>query len=116
MSQGIHVYGSASMGALRAAELAHSGWRASARSSRPTATGQLEDDDEVAVAHGPGRERLSGLSEAMVNIRRTLAEAEASAVIGPTTARPAGAHRQATLLPGACISLDPAASRRAGRY
>src|SRR4051794_12155361 len=52
MSRGIHVFGSASMGALRAAELAPFGMVGIGEIFEAYQSGTLEDDDEVAVAHG----------------------------------------------------------------
>lgn len=83
MSQGVAVYGSASMGALRAAELDTFGMRGVGRIYEAFRDGELEDDDEVAVTHGPAELGYLGVSEAMVNIRETLAKAEASAVLRP---------------------------------
>jgi hypothetical protein len=81
MSQGVHVFGSASMGALRAAELAVFGMRGVGEIFEAYARGALEDDDEVAVRHGAAESGYRALSEAMVNIRATLARAEGEAVI-----------------------------------
>ncbi len=87
MTQGIHVFGSASMGALRAAELHGFGMRGVGRIFEAYRDGELEDDDEVAVVHGPAEAGYVGLSEPMVNIRATLEHAQASGVIdGPTRA------------------------------
>jgi hypothetical protein len=83
MARGIRVYGSASMGALRAAELAAFGMEGIGEIFAMYQDGTLEDDDEVAVAHGPAAEGYRAQSEAMVNIRCTLAAAHASQVIGP---------------------------------
>jgi hypothetical protein len=85
LTRGIHIYGSASMGALRAAELAPFGMRGVGDIYRAYRDGLLEDDDEVAVTHGPEDADFRTLSEAMVNIRRTLASAEADAVVGANT-------------------------------
>ena len=85
MSQGIHVYGSSSMGALRAAELAAFGMDGVGEIFEAFRDGRLEDDDEVAVAHGSADSEFRVQSEAMVTIRRTLAEAEAAEVLTPTT-------------------------------
>ena len=52
LSRGIPVYGSASMGALRAAELAPYGMRGVGKIFEAYHSGLLNDDDEVAVAHG----------------------------------------------------------------
>jgi hypothetical protein len=87
MSQGIHVYGSASMGALRAAELCPFGMEGVGEIFEAYRDGALEDDDEVAVAHGAAEAGYRCLSEAMINIRRTLEAAEAAAVIGAETRR-----------------------------
>lgn len=85
MSQGIHVYGSASMGALRAAELEPFGMEGVGLIFEAYRDGILEDDDEVAVVHAPGEYNYRAISEAMVNIRFTLAEAEEAGVVSPTT-------------------------------
>jgi hypothetical protein len=81
MAEGIHVFGSASMGALRAAELHAFGMVGVGRIFEAYRDGELEDDDEVAVIHGPLETGYLALSEAMVNIRRTLSEAELAEVI-----------------------------------
>jgi hypothetical protein len=81
MSRGIHVLGSASMGALRAAELAAFGMEGVGTVFELYRDGTLEDDDEVALVHGPVETGFIPGSEAMVNIRRTLQEASHAAVI-----------------------------------
>ncbi len=67
MSQGIHVFGAASMGALRAAELEAFGMEGVGAIFEAFRDGALEDDDEVAVAHAgaefdfrPGLRRKRG--------------------------------------------------------
>jgi hypothetical protein len=85
MAQGIHVFGSASMGALRAAELASFGMEGAGWIFESIRDGVLTDDDEVAVTHGPAEAGYRTASEAMVNIRRTLALAASSGVIAPAT-------------------------------
>lgn len=85
MAEGIHVFGSASMGALRAAELAPFGMRGVGAVFDAFLRGELEDDDEVAVVHASEEEHFRPLSEAMVNIRATLASAEQAGVIGSAT-------------------------------
>jgi hypothetical protein len=85
MTQGIHVYGSASMGALRAAELAPFGMEGVGQVFEAYRDGLLEDDDEVAVTHGPAETGYRCLSVAMVNIRRTLGQAEAEGVVSALT-------------------------------
>jgi hypothetical protein len=81
MSQGIHVFGSASMGALRAAELADFGMQGVGEIFRAYQNSTLEDDDEVAVAHGTDKDDFCNLSDAMVNIRQTLLRAEKEGVL-----------------------------------
>jgi len=81
MQQGIHVYGSASMGALRAAELAPFGMVGVGTIFEAYMSGELEDDDEVAVAHASGERGYASLSVAMVNIRATLSAAEAAGIL-----------------------------------
>lgn len=83
MSKGVEVFGSASMGALRAAELAPFGMEGVGAIFRAFEAGHLEDDDEVAVIHGPAELGYPILSEAMVNIRRTLSDALEDGVIRP---------------------------------
>jgi hypothetical protein len=82
LSRGVPVYGSASMGALRAAELAPFGMQGVGAIFEAFRDGVLEDDDEVAVLHGPPELGYPILSEAMVNIRRTLSDALAQGIIG----------------------------------
>jgi hypothetical protein len=81
ISQGVPVFGSASMGALRASELHTFGMRGVGRIFEAFRDGALEDDDEVAVVHGPPELDYVAASEAMVNIRATLARAEAEGVV-----------------------------------
>jgi hypothetical protein len=85
MSRGIHVFGSASMGALRAAELHDFGMRGVGEIFAAYRDGTLEDDDEVAVLHGPAEAGFAVLSEPMVNIRATLDAATATGTISAET-------------------------------
>lgn len=82
LSQRIPVYGASSMGALRAAELHPFGMIGVGAVFEAYRDGRLEDDDEVAVIHGPPELGYPALSEAMVNIRRTLADAVGDGVVG----------------------------------
>lgn len=75
LAQGIHVLGAASMGALRAAELSRFGMIGVGSIFADFSSGRLEDDDEVAVAHGDASTGYRSVSEAMVNIRATLRRA-----------------------------------------
>jgi hypothetical protein len=89
MSNGIYVFGGASMGALRAAELAPFGMIGIGRVFEayrdgvflPYSDEIFEDDDEVAVIHGPAETGYVSISESLVNIRSTLAQSVADGVI-----------------------------------
>lgn len=81
IAQGIQVYGAASMGALRAAELERFGMIGVGSVFEEFRDGILTDDDEVAVAHGPAEAGYLVGSEAMVNIRATLAEAVRASIL-----------------------------------
>ncbi|MDZ4719100.1 MAG: TfuA-like protein [Roseiflexaceae bacterium] len=85
MRQGIHVFGSSSMGALRAAELAAFGMEGIGTIYAAYRDGTLDDDDEVAVIHGPAENGFRQLSVAMVNIRATLVQAEQQGIISRVT-------------------------------
>jgi hypothetical protein len=81
MAQGIHVFGAASIGALRAAELDAFGMRGIGRIYEDFRDGVLADDDEVAVLHGPAELEYPPVTEAMVNLRATLAVATRQGVV-----------------------------------
>jgi hypothetical protein len=81
MAQGIHVYGSASIGALRAAELCPFGMSGVGRVFAAYRDGILTDDDEVAILHGPEELDYPAVTEAMVNVRATLDKAVADGVL-----------------------------------
>jgi hypothetical protein len=81
MAHGIHVYGSASIGALRAAELHTFGMKGVGRIFEAYRDGILSDDDEVAVLHGPEELGYPAVTDAMVNIRATLDRALAEGVL-----------------------------------
>lgn len=81
LERGIAVYGAASMGALRAAELAPFGMIGVGTIYRDYARGTLVADDEVAVAHLPAEYGYRAVSDALVNIRHGLARAVTARVI-----------------------------------
>ena len=93
MAEGTHVFGSASMGALRAAELAAFGMRGVGKIFEAYRAGifepyedeVFEDEDEVAIIHAPGGATYRAASEAMVNIRSTLAAAAGAGIITADT-------------------------------
>jgi YcaO-like protein with predicted kinase domain len=86
MARGIHVLGAASMGALRAAELAAFGMEGMGRIFEAYRDGELTDDDEVALRHAPAEGGYAPLSEPMVNIRATLRAAVKDAALPASTA------------------------------
>jgi len=85
MEHGVHVFGAAGLGALRAAELGSFGMRGTGWVYQAFREGTLDRDDEVAVRHAGGGDGYRPLSEAMVNIRRTLQAAEDQGVISAAT-------------------------------
>jgi hypothetical protein len=85
LSLGVRVFGGSSMGALRAAELTAFGMEGVGRIFEAYRAGEYEDDDDVAVAHGPAESGWRVLSDAMVNIRLGLELAVAEAVVTPAT-------------------------------
>jgi hypothetical protein len=88
LERGIAVYGAASMGALRAAELAPFGMIGVGAIYRAYRRGELVADDEVAVGHGPAELGYAPFGEPFVNIRFALAKAaRAGVVTGRTAAR-----------------------------
>jgi hypothetical protein len=81
LEAGIPVYGAASMGALRAAELAPFGMIGVGKVFGKYHSGEWMDDDEVAVAHADQEHGYRPLSDAMANIRFTLERAEQEGVV-----------------------------------
>ncbi|GLV88213.1 hypothetical protein Slala03_79020 [Streptomyces lavendulae subsp. lavendulae] len=75
LERGVHVFGASSMGALRAAELAEFGMVGRGEVFDRFASGELIDDDEVALTYTSDDGRYRHMSEPMVNIRATLAAA-----------------------------------------
>ena len=75
IERGIAVWGAASMGALRAAELAPFGMRGVGAIYHAYARGVITADDEVAVAHLPAAYGYRATSEALVNLRDGIARA-----------------------------------------
>jgi hypothetical protein len=85
IERGIAVYGAASMGALRAAELHAFGMIGVGAIFTAFRRGTLVADDEVAVAHLPAEYGYRATSDALVNIRHALAAARARRLIGGRT-------------------------------
>lgn len=81
LSLGVAIFGAASIGALRAVELAPFGMIGIGEVFRAYRDGEIEDDDEVAVLHGPAELGFPSLTEAMVNVRATLDAASRANVL-----------------------------------
>jgi hypothetical protein len=86
LTQGIHVMGAASMGALRAVELAPFGMIGVGEVFRAFHLGEIDDDDEVAVSHAAAEHGFRPLSDAMVNIRATIRAAIKACIVSQSTA------------------------------
>ncbi|MGW3044773.1 TfuA-like protein [Kitasatospora sp. NPDC001159] len=69
ITEGVHVVGAASMGALRAAELAPCGMRGIGTVYGMYASGEIDGDDEVGVLHGPAAVGYPAQTVALVNLR-----------------------------------------------
>jgi hypothetical protein len=86
MERGVHVFGGAGLGALRAAELDRFGMCGVGWVYQAFREETLNRDDEVAVRHASAGDGYRPLSEAMVNIRRTLQAAAQQGIISAATA------------------------------
>ena len=75
MSQGVHVFGAASMGALRAAELQPFGMIGVGKIFQWFSDETIVADDEVAVRHGPAELGYLPLNQSLVDIRDCCAAA-----------------------------------------
>ena len=71
MARGVAVFGAASMGALRAAELDLYGMAGVGEVYRMVRDGRVSDDGDVAVAHGPEGVGFAPLSLALVDVMAT---------------------------------------------
>ncbi|MCX7114331.1 MAG: TfuA-like protein [Gammaproteobacteria bacterium] len=85
LDNGIEIYGAASMGALRAAELSPFGMIGVGQVFQDFLNKTLNDDDEVAVLHQNQERDYAPLNDAMVNIRATLELAYQQGVISIAT-------------------------------
>jgi hypothetical protein len=81
MARGVRMYGAASIGALRAAELAPHGMVGHGLIFRWYRRTPLADDAEVTVPMGPQELGSRALGEALIDIRLTLRRAERQGVI-----------------------------------
>lgn len=86
LDAGVHVFGAASMGALRAAELHPFGMRGVGAIFEMFRDEVWSDDDEVALAHGPAETGYANLSLPMANLRFTVAAAARDGVLDASEA------------------------------
>jgi hypothetical protein len=86
LSQGIRVYGAASIGALRAVELAPFGMVGVGAIYRDFRDGRLQDDDEVAVMYADDESGFRPLTEPMVDIRASVDAARDAGILSARSA------------------------------
>ncbi len=87
LSRGIAIFGAASIGALRAAEMSPYGMIGIGAIYRAYASDRLSGDDEVALIHAPGRLDWKALSLPLVDCRATLHHAVRRRFLAPQEAR-----------------------------
>lgn len=114
MAEGAHVFGAASMGALRAAELDEFGMIGIGAIFESYRSGDLDADDEVAVTHAAAEDGFRCLSEAMVNVRVTLRAAVAEGIIEELTRARLEQLMKAEFYPDRTYSLLLEKGRRDG--
>jgi hypothetical protein len=88
----IRLYGAASMGAIRAVQLAQCGMRGAGRVFRLFRRGALTDSDEVFVLHAPAALRYRPLTLPLINIRFTLRSLRRYGEISAAEERAIGAY------------------------
>lgn len=86
LSRGVRIYGASSLGALRAVELETYGMVGVGQVFAWFRDGTLEDEDEVTIIHEPAEREYRPMSDALVNIRATLAKAVESGRLDPASA------------------------------
>jgi len=87
LDAGVAVFGGASMGALRAVELAGRGMVGAGRIFRWYRDGEIDDDSEVALLHADAEHGYRALTVPLVNVRWAAEEAARAGVIGAGEAR-----------------------------
>ncbi|WP_407520160.1 TfuA-like protein [Methylobacterium oryzisoli] len=113
MSRGVRVYGAASMGALRAAELHGFGMVGIGTIFELYRDGRITADDEVAVQHAPEGLGYLPLTQALVDIRASAEAAREAGAIGPEAA--AAVVAAARALHYGERTFEAVAARLAGR-
>jgi hypothetical protein len=84
IDRGVTMFGSSSMGALRAVECAPYGMVGIGRIFTEYQSGRVDADDEVAIVYDPETQR--GLTEPLINLRLNMAEAVQSGLVRPECA------------------------------
>lgn len=92
LAQGVTVFGAASMGALRVAELAPFGMRPVGAIAKAYCAGDRVDDADVALLHADAAHRFRPLTVPLVDAEHAIARAARSRAVTP---RQASALRQA---------------------
>ncbi len=103
LEAGVKVYGSSSIGALRAVELSKFGMIGIGRVFRLFRAGFLDADDEVAVAYDPSTYRTT--SEPLVNIRFMLRAAVRKGILDRAEAAEIVSNLKAVYFPERTRSL-----------
>ena len=105
LESGVLVYGASSMGALRAAETSSFGMVGIGKVYQMYAVRELNDDDEVALVHGPADADYYAMSEPMVNLRMTFKHAQEKGVIDALTCEKLTAVAKSLYYPDRKFSL-----------
>ncbi len=87
LDAGVRVFGAASMGALRAAELASEGMRGVGRVHAWVRDGQVRDDADVALLHAGAEHGWRGFTVPLVTVRDRAEAAVRARVLRPAEAR-----------------------------
>jgi hypothetical protein len=87
LSEGVRILGAASIGALRAAEMADFGMAGVGAIYRGYAGGRITGDDEVALVHGPAEWGWRPMSVPLVDVRATLCRAVRTKLLAIAEAR-----------------------------
>ncbi|MGW5098318.1 TfuA-like protein [Streptomyces nodosus] len=115
MGRGVRVIGAASIGALRAAELASFGMLGVGSVFTAYARGEIDGDDEVAVGQAPDGE-WDALSWPLVNLRHLVRLAELAGLLDSERASALLAALRAVYYPQRTTGAVRAVCRRCGEH
>ena len=121
LASGVAVFGAASMGALRAAELWREGMIGVGQIFRSYRDGERVDDADVALLHAGAEHGFRPLTLPQVNVDHALQLARAQKVLNPTEARRVARASAATFYqqrswPGLLGALPPASRLQLKRW